>query len=144
MTRRFVTIGIRIVRAWTRLYTAGMDPLLRDARRAEIDSDLWELDADARRRGESDALIAIHILARMLLGVPDDFSWRAEQAAADRTSLRRFIWFAATASFVGVAALWFLVWSRTPSWPPLPASPPIVWQTTPPPPPPPRPPSMVR
>jgi len=45
MTRRFVTIGIRIVRAWTRLYTAGMDPLLRDARRAEIDSDCgsWTL-----------------------------------------------------------------------------------------------------
>lgn len=147
MSRRAVTIATRIVRAWTWLYTAGMDPRLRDARRAEIDSDLWELDADAGRRREDDAAIAIHIFNRLLLGVPDDLSWRAEEAAADAQSVRRSICFAATAGFVAIVAVWFLVLSRSPSWPPLPASPPFILRTTPPPPPPPPsppPPSMVR
>ena len=42
--------AILVVRAWTRLYTSGMAPEIRDARRAEIDSDLWEFHEDARRR----------------------------------------------------------------------------------------------
>ena len=146
MKRRAVTIATRIVRAWTWLYTAGMDPRLRDARRAEIDSDLWELDADACRRHEDDAAIVIHIFNRLLVGIPDDLSWRAEEAAADAQSLRRPIWLAATAGFVAIVAVWFLVRSRAPSWPPLPASPRPMLRTTPPPPPPPSPPppSMVR
>ena len=36
---RFV---IGLVRAWTRVYTCGMVQTLRDARRAEVESDLWE------------------------------------------------------------------------------------------------------
>ena len=31
-----------VARAWVRLYTAGLRADVRDSRRAEIDSDLWE------------------------------------------------------------------------------------------------------
>jgi hypothetical protein len=143
MTRLVASIGTRLVRNWTQLYTAGMDSQLRDARRREIESDLWELETDARRCGEGEVAIAIHVLSRLLLGVSDDLTWRAEQAAASARSLRRSMWFAATAGFVGIVALWFFVQSGAPSWPPLPASPTLLPRASAPPPPPP-PPSMVR
>jgi len=78
-----------LVRAWVRVYTSGMPLDLRDARRAEVDSDLWEHDHDARAHGVSRAMTAIDILVRTLLGVPDDIGWRLDawqerRAAPDR------------------------------------------------------------
>jgi hypothetical protein len=56
-----------VARTWTRLYTATLPPNMRDARRAEIESDLWEslTAADGSRQ----------ILARLALGAIDDLSW---------------------------------------------------------------------
>ena len=75
-------IAIALVRAWTRLYTCGLPPESREARRTEIDSDLWELehDVEERRRGRTAAVILIRLFA----GVPDDVAWRMEIGATSR------------------------------------------------------------
>ena len=61
-------LAIALVRAWTRLYTWRMEPAIRKARHAEIESDLWEFeqDPDAGRRLSP----AVQVMARVLLGVP--------------------------------------------------------------------------
>ena len=56
-----------VARWWTRLYTAGLPVDLRDARRAEVESDLWESVADGAP--------SRHILARVALGLADDLTW---------------------------------------------------------------------
>ena len=65
-----------LTRVWTRLYTAGMAPDLRDRRRAEIESDIWESTR------QLDRLSAGHILVRALTGIPDDVSWRCSHEGA--------------------------------------------------------------
>ena len=57
----------RVARWWTRVYTAGLPDHLREARRAEVESDLWESLADGAP--------SHHILARTALGLPDDLTW---------------------------------------------------------------------
>jgi hypothetical protein len=75
----FEAVGA-LVRAWTWCYTLPLDPLDRHRRRTEIASDLWEFRADRLDRGRwLDA--AAHVLARALLGVPDDVRWVCEQAS---------------------------------------------------------------
>ena len=97
--------ALAIVRAWTRLYTARMQPIVRDARRAEIESDLWELHEDARRRGASPAAIAVHMLLRLVLGIVDDVLWRAELVTVPPHLVKQALWAAAVASIVFV---WYL------------------------------------
>lgn len=68
-----------VVRTWTRLYTAGLEPGARCERRAEIDSDLWEhrhhFPADRR----SSTMLSLAIWGRWAAGIPADLSWRASQ-----------------------------------------------------------------
>jgi hypothetical protein len=66
------------VRRWVALYTRGLPAEIRQDRRDEIDDDLWcQLrDAGAPARGES---LTGEIVARLLLGMPADVSWRLEQ-----------------------------------------------------------------
>jgi hypothetical protein len=97
--------ALAAVRGWTRVYTARMDPPLREARRAEIESDLWELHEDARRSGASPTRIAIHMLLRLLLGIGDDLAWRAEQIRVSPRIVREALWAGAAASVVFV---WWL------------------------------------
>jgi uncharacterized protein (TIGR03435 family) len=52
---------------------------LRDQRRAEIDSDLWEFQHDDAANTGLGA--AAHLMARVLAGVPDDLGWSLDQAA---------------------------------------------------------------
>jgi hypothetical protein len=56
-----------MARWWTRCYTAPLPADVREARRAEVESDLWESLADGSP--------SRHILARVALGVVDDLSW---------------------------------------------------------------------
>jgi hypothetical protein len=60
-------IAADIARWWTRIYTAGLPEELRENRRAEVESDLWESLADGAP--------SHHILARTALGLPDDLTW---------------------------------------------------------------------
>jgi hypothetical protein len=72
-------LAIVLVRAWTRLYTCGLPLDLRTARRAEIDSDLWELQHDSE--GPQPGRAAPAILLRLMAGIPDDLAWRMEIGA---------------------------------------------------------------
>ena len=74
MTRFFAALVVGAVRSWTHLYTAGLPPRLRDARRREIESDLWEIDTTPRPRPGRPAVDA---LLSLLLGMPSDFVWRS-------------------------------------------------------------------
>jgi hypothetical protein len=97
--------ALATVRGWTRLYTARLDPMLRKERRDEIESDLWELHEDARRRGASPTRIAIHMLLRLVLGMADDVAWRAEQVQVPIRVVQNALWVGAAASIVFV---WWL------------------------------------
>lgn len=72
--------------AWARVYTGGMPSDLRDARRAEIESDLWECQQAYRRQPGSDTNMAAEILLRTFIGIPDDIGWRLETARERRSS----------------------------------------------------------
>ena len=65
MTPRFA-VATFLVRAWTRLYTLGVPVDLRDERRAEIESDLWESRQDAEAGGTASP--ALQIVLRLVRG----------------------------------------------------------------------------
>lgn len=71
-----------LVRWWVRAYTAGLPPAVRAARRAELESDLWEQQAAARLAGHSSVATGAHLGARWLLGVGADLAWRQANASA--------------------------------------------------------------
>ena len=62
-----MSAAVSVARWWTRVYTAGLPADLREARRLEVESDLWESVADGAP--------SRHILARLALGVVDDLTW---------------------------------------------------------------------
>lgn len=70
-------LAITLVRLWTKRYTSGVPPAIGDRRREEIESDLWEFEHDPDRGGEMAS--AFRVLARWLLGVPDDVLWKLNQ-----------------------------------------------------------------
>ena len=124
-----------IVRVWTRAYTWRLEPAVRDRRRAEIESELWEFQRDPERG----AYPAVHTIARLLIGIPDDLSWRAECVSARRTPLRARLRIAAwtVATAVVIAALYILPLMTAATLPPLPDKPRVRMPAPPPPPPPP-------
>ena len=77
----------RIVRRWTWLYTLGLPAADRDARLAEIESDIWEEVDFARGQGKSSPFINSQICSRLLLGVPMDLSWRLSHRGREREAL---------------------------------------------------------
>jgi len=100
-------LATTIVRGWTRTYTWRLPASVRDARRAEIDSDLWEFEHDPdHARGPA----ALHILARVALGMPDDVSWRVANAPAASRPARIIVLTTATA--LTLAAFWVYEASR--------------------------------
>ncbi len=68
--------SVSFVRAWVRVYTAGLPSGLRDSRREEIDADLWEQAQEAETNQWNGLPLATHLLLRWLLGLPDDLMWR--------------------------------------------------------------------
>jgi hypothetical protein len=87
--------SVDAVRWWVRRYTAGLDPAIRAARRAEIDSDLVEHERWRRDAGWPPARIARERVRRTLVGVPADIGWR-------RDRLRSHVRHAGLMSLVGV------------------------------------------
>ena len=67
-----------LVRHWVRLYTGGLAPELRDARREEIDADLWFHLEEAVLIGRGARATNLEILVRWVAGVPADLRWRLE------------------------------------------------------------------
>ena len=74
-------LAVAVVKAWTRAYTAWLAPAVRATRRAEIDSDLWEHLHDANDGAAHPRSTAGQILARCLLGMGADLTWRVQMAA---------------------------------------------------------------
>jgi uncharacterized protein (TIGR03435 family) len=73
-------------------------------RRAEIESDLWELHRDAaEHRGA-----ALRVVLRLVIGMPDDVGWRIEQAVTAGAFTQKSIAF--TARLVGAAFFVGTLW----------------------------------
>ena len=145
----FCAIGL--VRGWTRFYTLRMDLPDRDRRRDEIESDLWEFHEDARRRGYPPAGIAVHMVLRLVFGIPHDLLWRIEYEGDAANTNRRSTWMtvAAIGATVSIGAIWaFFTVTSLGALRPLPDSVHIervyLRPMPPPPPPPPPPPSGIR
>ena len=66
----------RMTLAWVRTYTRGIPEPVRDERRSELESDLWEHRATARRAGVGATATSLSIAARALAGMPADLAWR--------------------------------------------------------------------
>ena len=79
-----LAFSVGVARSWVGLYTLRLPLEIREGRRGEIDSDLWEQQWLAARRGDPTRGTAIEVLARMLLGVISDITWRAQAAAPSR------------------------------------------------------------
>jgi uncharacterized protein (TIGR03435 family) len=115
MSSALPRLAVALVRGWTRLYTWRMPPDLRDERRAEVESDLWESQSDAAGPG---VRAGLQILLRLVIGIPDDLGWRVEQSAADDALTPRFV--ALSGRVAGAALFIFTSWviqadaSRTP------------------------------
>jgi hypothetical protein len=72
------------------LYTRGLSPAVRAARRDEILDDLWCQHDEATAIGRSPRSLAGEILLRLFFGMPADLSWRlSNRSSAERTDLER-------------------------------------------------------
>jgi hypothetical protein len=99
-----------LVRGWVRLYTSRLPAELRDARRDEVDDDLWCENEEALATGCSVRSIGADRVLRLLFGIPADISWRLEQRHRDRVrplprSLSASTRVVASLSIVGGSAL---------------------------------------
>ncbi len=65
-----------LVLAWVRIYSLGLPADVRDSRLNEMKSHLWEQEADSRKSGYSPDLTAVQIALQLILGLPQDFTWR--------------------------------------------------------------------
>jgi TonB family protein len=114
---------------------------VRDARRDEIESDLWESEHDTDENDRRH--LPARLFARVVLGIPDDLGWRVEQEDPMTASLR--VWMVAGISAVVLLGFAGVAWYVTQP-PPVPAPPQLLARTAgplpapPPPPPPPVPP----
>ena len=81
--------AVGCVRLWTKIYTSGLPSDVRETRRAEIASDVWhsvhDPDCDAPWK------LALQMILRLLLGVPNDLGWRAEHLTAPERSRIRAV-----------------------------------------------------
>ena len=90
----------RAVRWWVCLYTRGLPADIRDRRRSEIQSDLWEQQCDGDRAGESNREMAWVAVHRLVRGMPADLVWRA--GTGDTLAQSLGFWFALSA----IIGLW--------------------------------------
>lgn len=127
--------SVAAVRLWTRVYTWRMPRSVREARLAEIESDLWECQTDEA----AGPALPIQIVGRLAWGVFDDVRWRVEQGSRGSHAARRTIAFSVGTAAV-LACLWAGLALSSAEAPPLPAAPGVRSRPTPYPPPPPPPP----
>src|SRR5436309_15195150 len=79
-----LALSVGMARSWVALYTRGLASEVRDARRSEIDSDLWEQQCLAAPLGDPAFGTAIEVVTRMLHGIISDITWRAQAGAPTR------------------------------------------------------------
>ncbi|MEX1195711.1 MAG: hypothetical protein WD904_08870 [Dehalococcoidia bacterium] len=101
-----------LTRSWAATYTRGLPAELRNERCDEIDCDLWEHQWLASRRASPATGTAIEILARMLVGIPSDITWRAQAGSpsrADRSIKMNESWYTRVLLAAGLAIGLFAV-----------------------------------
>jgi hypothetical protein len=135
MTTRALRLAVAVVRLWTRLYSWGLPQAGAAARRAEIESDLWEQLNDTERVPHP-----LEIVSRAILGMPADLRWRVEAVSPEH--LRRSFTLALGSAGLA-AAVWVGLAARPPEPPQRPAAPDLQWRRTRPMPPPPPPPPPI-
>jgi hypothetical protein len=69
-------VAAGLARAWVRTYTAGLPPDARERRTEQLESDLWEHEADLAGLGVTPSLAGLEILGRLVRGIPADVLWR--------------------------------------------------------------------
>lgn len=69
-------LAATLCRQWVRLYTRKLPDAEAQRRLEEIESDLFEHACDAREAGVGESRLNAEVLARVLVGVPADLSWR--------------------------------------------------------------------
>jgi len=115
MTPISLRCAVCLVRAWTRGYTWRLDAMTRDARLAEIESDLWEFQNDPI--GSGSLRPAMHILARLALGIPADLGWRLELAVLEDARFLQPRAVLVTGMLILIAALAWLSRATSSDWP---------------------------
>ena len=103
MSCSLLRFAVAAVRAWTWLYTRRVEPALAEARREDIESDLWEYQHDPT---SDDRHPAVHILTRLVMGVPSDLGWRVEHVPSVDQTIRSKP--ALAAAVIAAAALWIV------------------------------------
>jgi hypothetical protein len=98
---RVTALAVAAVRLWTWLYTSGLPVEVRNERRAEIASDLWECTHDPD--GADDLRRPFHILLRLVRGVADDLRWRLARDRVTTAAVR-------VGAALTVALLVFITW----------------------------------
>ncbi len=78
--------SVALTRAWCNAYTRGLSVEEGEARRDEIESDLWEHKEDGRVEGTAPADVGFDILVRFLVGIPADIAWRRSVRLSRRAS----------------------------------------------------------
>jgi len=134
MRRTPLRAALSIVRLWTTIYTAGIPETLRDARREEIESDLWEAQHDSQ--SDPIRLSAMHVVARLVAGIPDDLGWRLEQVNAMTRTARVSALVLVTCALVAIGG-GIASWMTRPGSLPAPSLRPLRARVVYPPPPPP-------
>jgi hypothetical protein len=135
MTPILTRVVVAAVRGWTRIYTWRMDPSIRDSRRAEIDSDLWECQAAE----DAGLALSLHIAFRLVGGIFHDLCWRVEiMSASSHAAWRKILLTLCSAAIAGCG--WVALFIGPTDVPQLPAAPDLTFRRVPPPPPPPPPP----
>jgi hypothetical protein len=98
---------VNVTAAWVRLYTAGLPPQVREARCAEIRSDVHEQLAEAGDSARALRRARRAVVGRTVRGAVDDVIWRREVARRMKSS-SGFVgaltqsWWAPVAALVGV------------------------------------------
>lgn len=71
-------VAVHLVQGWVSCYTRGLPAAVCEARRQEIDSDLWEHQRHGAVYDRAPTETAMEVLARLLMGIPADLIWRWE------------------------------------------------------------------
>ena len=99
---RVIAFLIACVRHWTRIYTWRLPPAIRDARREQIDSDLWEGAHDVELTQRE---LVMQMVTRLARGIPDDLAWRLTQVVVSRSATLRTLTAVAVVSLLLVVAI---------------------------------------
>lgn len=79
----FLILAGSLCQAWVRLYTAAVPDREKTRRVEEVKSDLWEQSHQPTTRPTS---TAVHILLRLIRGIPADLIWSATASAGQPRS----------------------------------------------------------